>query len=259
VPNERDLFIVHDPDTLRDAWRALSLQRAWLRPSDWYTPEVDLVAEFVATLGDPVGALEVLGTARAANGIGLDETLGDLRCLVEASPRPLDPWVATRAVARGWAEGIDRAVTPAALLGPSDDLATLAYLALRLREIYAAARAKSANPAETHCLIAVDTAVACPDPWRRMRRGMTLGAVMRRVFDSGETAASLGDRSGAAVALAPRASLVDGRLARLKSAVEAVFSPLQAEQAARDPVRVWVESLPLDYDTALALLASLAR
>jgi hypothetical protein len=69
---------------VREAWRERSAVGAWLRPDDWYTPEVEAVAEFAADDADPRAALEALGRARGAAGVGLAETLADVKALFEA-------------------------------------------------------------------------------------------------------------------------------------------------------------------------------
>jgi hypothetical protein len=255
----RIVSIVHDPDRLRDAWRELSLDRVWLRPNDWFTPEVDAVAEFLVAGGDAERALEALGAARAAAGVGLAEALEDLRCLSEVSPRSFDPWQSTQAVSRGWVEATAQDLRPAPLMDPGSDLATLAYISVRLREIYCEARQRRTKVALTHCLVIVDTAVTCTDPWGRLRRGMVLGAVFREVFDGGQPIASLGERSGAALAIVPRTRLLGVTLRQLRLALAERLGELQVEGSARDPIRVWVEALPADYDAALALIAELAR
>jgi hypothetical protein len=218
-----------------------------------------LVAEFLTGGGDPEPALEALGAARAAAGVGLDEALADLGCLAAVLPEPLDPWLATQSLARGWADGATARMAPAPLMDPSADLATLAYLSVRLREVYAGARRTGVPVTLTHGLVVVDTALMCPDPWSRLQRGMELGAVFREVFDGGETLVSLGQNSGAALALVPRTAQLGASLRTLRDTLACRFAPFQARHAARDPIRLWVEALPSDYDAALALLAELAR
>jgi hypothetical protein len=162
---------------------------------------VEAVAEFVATGSNPSSALESLGRARAQAGVGLAETIADLRCLAEVSAVHLDPWDAAEAVGRGWQDGNATPLTPIAMLDPTTDMATLPYLTVRLREVYARAEADDLNASETHCLLVAETAVLCTDPWLRLERGSLLGSVLGAVFASGETLVSLGSCSGAAIVL----------------------------------------------------------
>jgi hypothetical protein len=248
-----------DPALLSAAWSSLSLDRAWLRPHDWYTPEVEVVTEAITAGLNPDHALEALGAARAEAGVGLTEALDDLRCLAELTPGRLDPWSATKALARGWDDAAARGTMPAPVLDPATDLATLPYLAVRLREIYDAAHGAGGFVPTTHCLIVIDTATACPDPWSRFHRGIVLGQVMREVFTDGSSVVSLGDHSGAALALVARTRSLGTVVRRLRARLNEVMADLQEEGAVRHPVRVWVEQLPAGYDQATALLADLAR
>lgn len=251
--------ILHDPEALEGAWRTNSVNSAWLRPGDWHVPEVEAVAEFVATGADPSSAIESLARARAHNGVGLAETLADVRCLAEISDGQLDPWQCAEAVARGWQDGSLVVANPMSMLDPTTSMATLPYLALRLREIYAHAAANDANASETHCLLVAETAVTCTDPWLRFERGSLLGSVLTDVFDAGETSVSLGSGSGAAIVVIERGRQLGRTLRYAKRRIEAALAPVQRAGGARHPVHVWVESLPRSYDAALAQVEDIAR
>ncbi|MDR1295038.1 MAG: hypothetical protein LBK59_08820 [Bifidobacteriaceae bacterium] len=251
--------ILHDPEALEGAWRSLSVRSAWLRPGDWHVPEVEAVAEFVATGSDAESALESLGRARAYNGVGLAETLADVRCLTEISGVRLDPWQCAEAVARGWQDGSLVVANPMSMLDPTTNLATLPYLAVRLREIYARAGADGSNASDTHCLLVAETAVTCTDPWLRLERGSLLGSVLSAVFTTGETLVSLGSCSGAALVVVERGQHLGRTLRYTKRRIEAALTPVQRAGAARHPIHVWVESLPRSYDVALAQVEDLAR
>lgn len=251
--------VAAEPEAVRDTWRLRSTQAAWLRPHDWYTPEVEAVSEFVAAGDDPVPALEALGRARAEAGVGLPETLADVRCLVETSPCSLDAWNAASSAAQGWADGAAMAASPAPIMDPVTDLATMPYLVVRLREVYAQAAADGKCVSKTHALLIAETAVTCPDPWQRLRRGAILGDVLRRVFSAGEPPISLGSCSGAAIILVARGPLLGAQIHKLRRQLERDLEPLQRQLAARHPVRLWVEALPTSYQSARHLLTDLAR
>jgi hypothetical protein len=251
--------ILHDPEALEDAWRALSARSAWLRPGDWHVPEIEAVVEFVATGANAASALESLGRARAYHGVGLAETLADVRCLTELSDGRLDPWDCIEAVARGWQDGSLPMAGPVAMLDPTTDLATLPYLAVRLREIYSRAEADGANASETHCLLVAETAVTCTDPWLRLERGSLLGSVLTAVFASGETLVSLGSCSGGAIVLLERGRHLGRTLRYTKRRIEAALTPVQRAGGARHPIHVWVESLPRTYEAALSQVEDFSR
>jgi hypothetical protein len=248
-----------DPVLLRTAWSARSLDRAWLKPHDWYSREVDAVTERIAAGLDPMCALEELGAARAGAGVGLDEALRDLRCLAEIVGPGLDPWESALALSRGWNDATARRRLPAPVIDPATDLATLPYLAVRLRELYDAAPPARQGLQASHCLIVVDTATACTDPWQRFHRGIVLGEIMHQLFKDGSSLVSLGECSGAALALVKRSRALGATTRRVKSHLNKAMAQLQQDGVARHPVRVWVEQLPTTYDQALALLADLAR
>jgi hypothetical protein len=145
------------------------------------------------------------------------------------------------------------------MLDPTTNLATLPYLGLRLREIYARADADDTNAGQTHCLLVAETAVMCADPWLRLERGALLGSVLTDVFATGETLVSLGSCSGAAIVLLERGGQLGRTLRYTKRRIEAALGPVQRAGGARHPVHVWVESLPSSYAAALAQVEDLAR
>jgi hypothetical protein len=268
VTPERCLFTVtipgaiplrRDPTALEEAWRDASQRSAWLRPGDWHVPEIDAVVEFVVTGGEPFRSLESLGRARADGGVGLAETLADVRCLLEVSGADLDVWRVVEAVGRGWQDGAYTSADPAGMLDPTTNMATLAYLGVRLREVYARAEADDSHASQTHCLLVAETAVLCTDPWLRLERGALLGSVLGDVFASGETLISLGSCSGAAIVLLERGGHLGQTLRYAKRRIETALAPVQRVGGARHPVHVWVESLPSTYDAALAQIEDLAR
>ncbi|MDR1428202.1 MAG: hypothetical protein LBJ08_10690 [Bifidobacteriaceae bacterium] len=249
----------HDPKTLEWMWRASSVRSAWLRPGDWRVPEIEAVVEFVAKGADAESALEALGLRRALNGVGLAETLADVHCLTDLAGDRLDPWSCVEAVARGWQDGSFSPANPAVMLDPDTTLATLPYLGVRLKEIYASAEAAGSHASRTHCLLVAETAIMCTDPWLRLERGALLGSVLAAVFTRGETLVSLGCCSGAAIVLLPREANLGRTLRYAKRRIEVALLPVQRAGGARHPVRVWVESLPRTYRAALAQVEDLAR
>jgi hypothetical protein len=175
----------------------------------------------------------------------------------EVAGANLDPWELVDAVARGWQDGSLPMSGP--MLDPTTDLATLPYLTVRLREIYAQAEAADSNASQTHCLLVTETAVCCTDPWLRLERGSLLGSVLTALFTGGETLVSLGTCSGAAIVLLERGGHLGRTLRYTKLRVENALAPVQRAGGARHPIHMWVESLPPSYTQALAQIEDLAR
>lgn len=198
-------------DTLRARWRTASLAAGWPFPGDWSLPEVEHVCLAVVTESDPLPSLRRLGRARAAAGQGLSETLGDLAALhavttfdvtgglvgvdADATPARL-----LRPTALAWAEvAVDRQ-TPPSVSDALTGLATSAYLRTRLAEVYREATVDGGQRQEYGLLVyRLDLSVATG--WSRLVSMVLLADVLRAVFDSGETVASLGP--SAAGVLAP--------------------------------------------------------
>jgi hypothetical protein len=231
--------------------------------------------------------VEALGRARGEAGVGLAETLADLRAAASVSAAlgsfalppdhdqsalgsgqihlRLNSFEAAAAVAVGWADGAALPPASQAWLDPVTGLAWVAHLELAIGELYRRHAARGGPPpAETHRLLVAETAVDCPDPWSRLERGALLGQTMREVCDAGQTVASLGPASGAAAVLTERDPWRWGpgaeSVARaLRRRLERHLRPLQTDGAARHPVRVSVWPLPASATEAVALLRRVAR
>jgi hypothetical protein len=145
------------------------------------------------------------------------------------------------------------------VVDPVTDMATLPYLTVRLKAIYAAAAATGRPVSRTHCLLVVETALVCTDPWLRLQRGLILGRVFRETFAEGQPLVSLGPRSGAALVVLIRDHKLGHTVRQTRAALNEAMSSLQEAAAARHPVRAWVESLPKTYEMALSLLGDLSR
>jgi hypothetical protein len=247
---------------IKQAWRDASMTEAWLLPADWDTPEIDAVARAClgdATPGALVEALESLGYARGHAGVGADEALRDVECLGEVAPMKVSPWKAARAVARGWSEATAQWGQLEAVRDAASDLATLPYLAVRLDEIYAECRACAREVTEYYCLVAVDIALPCEDPFLRIRRATALGGALRSVFSAGQTIACFRQPAAAALVLVARDSHLGPTLSALRGSLGTALDRMAQEGVARKPPRIWVESLPSDYHAAVELIGSLTR
>lgn len=248
-------------DLLRERWRDRSARTTWARPEDWYVPAVEALAEAlseeVVEARGVEAAADRLGRQRADEGVGLGEALDDLTSLYLAAGVLQPPLRVVRAMAEGWA---DAGVAPVRSAGCEDaltGLATPAYLRTRLRETYATAARMGVPAGELACLVVLDGTVSPVDPWQRMARGVVLAAALQEVFDSGQPLAALS--GGRVVALVPRDDSLGQSVRRLRDAVEARVLRAGLTAAVRRPPRVWVEGLPVDHTSAVALLIELER
>ncbi|GAB2460796.1 hypothetical protein GCM10007967_13850 [Xylanimonas ulmi] len=240
---------------LRDRWRATSLADVWLRPSDWYHPAVDALAEAVEADRSPVAAAQRLGAARAVAGVGMGEALDDVMCLYRTTGCPTDP-AALRAVAVGWAES-QGAASQASVRDPSTGLPTADYLGERLREAYGEAQRSGTAVAETACLVVLDVALDDLDTWRRTARSATVGRTLDQVFGEGHPMAVLTD--GLYAVLTSRTNVTPHLAQTLRRVVEKNAEILGLAGAMRRPTRVWIERLPATHADAVDLLGHLGR
>ncbi|MFF2297879.1 hypothetical protein [Arthrobacter sp. NPDC058127] len=84
-------------------WRDQSLRDGWLYVRDWFVPEVE---EMASSLIDGVSfgrAAHHLGASRSFHGVGIGETMADLRSLFVVAGMPVDH-SALQEIAVGWVE-----------------------------------------------------------------------------------------------------------------------------------------------------------
>jgi hypothetical protein len=239
------------PEGLRDRWRASSVESVWLRPSDWYHPAVDVLAEAVLHDADPCAAAEELGRARGYDGVGITESLDDLACLYRSTGVPTPPLAAIRALAEGWADGAAAGIGSGAALDAETGLPTKSYLELRLRETY------EAGEAGGHRLVVVDVAAGEVSGLLRAARSAAAGAALTAAFGGGHPMATLG--GGVFVALVRPRDDLDAQLDRLRADLAARCADVEVRVAVRQPVRAWTEPLPATHDAAVRLLGRLVR
>lgn len=209
---------------LRERWFACSNALGWSVASEWPDPTVDDVCDTVVSgrAGAPLErSLTAWAGARAAAGIGLDETLSDLAALHMAVSGALgdlgerrrlglpgaEGSRLVRVVSLGWTDVACGDLSEAAALDPLSGLASSRYLRTRLTEVYRAARAHGTSVAGSHALVVVTLRVA---GWSRVAPLTVAGDAASVVFDAGETIAVVGRST--VVVLAPR----DGLAARVR-------------------------------------------
>lgn len=252
---------------LREAWRRESAGSGWSRSGDWWVPEVDALAEAVAST-DSVGpadatgwlpACDRLGRARADAGVGLGETLDDVCALWRLLPAGAPPLPVVRAVAEAWADAGLCQLATTTCEDPLTGLATAGYLRTRLAEIYREAERAGTPVPDSHALLVVAAEPPAADPdnpddggatgWRMLRHRLAVGVCLRTALSGGETLAALSATS--AVCLVGRGPQLPPMLTGLRHGL--------TTHAALRPVRVWLEPLPPKLDEAYALLKELAR
>jgi hypothetical protein len=239
-----------DAGSLRTAWSQASIDGGWARPRDWWTSEVDAVAEALVADGDALEAVALLGRARADAGVGVRETLDDLCALYRVLPAGIPPLTALRALVEAWADESVATVRAATCEDPISGLATTAYLRTRCAEVYREAERDGAAPGDARVLLILDVAaLAGATGWESLLFRLALGDCLRSVFSGGETLASAGRST--VLGLVERDRRLPHRIRALRSRL--------GEVAGLSGVRIWTEALPPTLPAAFELLESIDR
>ena len=242
--------------TLREQWRAETVESVWLRPGDWYHPAVDALTEALSAGASTLAAASRLGEVRGAAGVGIAETLDDVAVLFRLVGR--DPGLeVVRALCEGWSGAIEAAPVQAACTDPESGLPTLDYLGVRLGETYGAAGKHAHYAFHTHCLVLIDVATQDLTPWRRMARSAAMGRALTSAMAPGHPMAALG--GGAFAVLAARDWDLGEAVRRMRAQVNEQAATLQITDLLRQPPRIWIEPLPETHERAVELLNQLRR
>ena len=241
------------PEGLRDQWRRSSLASVWLRPSDWYHPAVDGLAEAVLTGGDPTEAAQELGRARSHDGVGLGESLDDLTCLYATMGAHQPPMSVVRALCEGWTDEQAGAFTTSTSLDAETGLPTRQYLDLRLTEAYARAGASPGG------LTVIDVAAGELSGFLRAARSAAMGASLGVAFGPAWPMASLGGGVFAVLVQRGDDEGLDERIGTLRAEIARRCSDVDVRVATRLPLRVVTHQLPATRTGADALLQRLSR
>jgi len=269
-PGPRRLEAGTSSRTLRAKWRAASLASGWRFPSDWGLPEVDEVCAAVIEGGEACTelALAGLGRARATAGAGLSETLSDLAALhavlaesgspegfvrpdVDATPARL-----LRLTALAWADIAADHLAHPEVTDPLTGLPTIAYLRTRLAEIYRQAVRDGCQAAEENLLLVVTLDFSAVAGWSRLTGMILVAEAIRAVFDGGESVASLGPSTAAA--LVPRDGRIASRGVMLRRELNERLS-VDTQVCEAGVPRISVVRLPPAHEAACELLATLGR
>lgn len=239
------------PEGLRDQWRRSSLASVWLRPSDWYHPAVDALADAVLSGGDPARAAQELGRARSYDGVGLGEALDDLTCLYDSMGAHQPPMPVVRALCEGWTDEQAGAFATSTSVDAETGLPTQQYLQLRLTEAYARAQGSPGS------LTVIDVAAGEVSGFLRAARSAAMGASLEVAFGPGWPMASLG--GGVFVVVGLHDEDPGERITALRDEVARRCSDVDVRVATRLPLRVTTHVLPATRSGAEALLTRLTR
>ncbi|MCU1682273.1 MAG: hypothetical protein JWQ81_3012 [Amycolatopsis sp.] len=257
---------------LRARWRAVSLASGWRFPSDWALPEVDAVCAALLR-GDLRGgiaetALAGLGRARAASGAGLSETLTDLAALhaVMGDLDGVDGFIAPdvdttpprllRLTALAWADVATDQLVHTEVTDPLTGLPTVAYLRTRLAELYRQAVRDGHQASDEHLLLVVAMDFSEIAGWARLTGMILVADALRAVFDGGESVASLGPSTAAALVARDGGIATRGVLLR-RELHERLSIDAQLRELGHP--RISVVRLPPTHDAACDLLTHLSR
>ncbi|MEO3929951.1 hypothetical protein ABGB07_39790 [Micromonosporaceae bacterium B7E4] len=147
---------------LREAWRAAALHRCPERTGGWWTPAVDSLTRAIAETRDPRPACARLGRARAAGGMGVDDTLADLTALYRQLPAGEPPAHLVRTLCDSWTAATLVPDHAAACVGALPRLGSVGQLRAVLKEIARRACRAGVPLGNRHVLLVADLAVPPP-------------------------------------------------------------------------------------------------
>nr|WP_236795989.1 GGDEF domain-containing protein [Amycolatopsis sp. GM8] len=254
--------------SLRAKWRTASLAAGWRFPSDWALPEVDAVCAAAIRGGGTEIPLAGLARARAAAGAGLAEVLSDLAAFhaVLSDPAADDGFVSPdvdaiparmlRVTALAWADVAMDQLAHIEVVDPLTGLPTAAYLRTRLGESYRQAKLDGRTVGEDLTLLVVGLDLSTVAGWHRVTGMILLAEALRAVLDGGETVASLGPSTLAAVL--PRDGQITSKAIQLRRALHDRLSVDNQLDGMAGP-RIRLVRLPATHEAACELLHRLAR
>jgi hypothetical protein len=237
-----------EPDDRRSAWYAASRRRIGLTEDVWDDPAVQHVLDAIERHEPLEEAATELGNARGVAGFDLRETVHDLDALAEVLPREEAQVLADRATVAAlsaWADAFIDRVHPPACVDAMTGLVTLAYLRVRLTEVYRECDAGHTSPSTAYALVVTGPASRPPTPLARVAARLRAGRCIRDWFPGGESACHLDDERVAI--LSPQTDELHGRA-----------NGLAVDLAGDGPPHFLLEPLPDDHHVAQRRLDELA-
>ncbi len=215
----------------------------------WAAVGEALASDPACRLAKTLTACANAGRELAGDGLPLSAALDALRTTTRAVTRRDPSYDSVRAVGAGWSEATLGHLRELTCEDPLTGLASLPHLRSRLAELYRDQAVGRGVVREHHVLLVLDTPGRPPEgeAFGSALRAARLADTARTVFPGGLTAGRVGPER---VAVLVRR---DDRLPRRLVLVRALLDGVTP------PVRVWVESLPLEDSSAAALLDELAR
>ncbi|GAA1870436.1 hypothetical protein GCM10009715_16740 [Paeniglutamicibacter psychrophenolicus] len=122
------------PEALVELWRAKSQDRGWLRDSDWHCSATRVAAVMLSKRRDPDSAVRSLASRRAAQGVGIAESLTDLQALFEVFPHP-DSQGLQVVFADAWVESTDLFSHQLTCWDPGSGLSNRQHFERRVHEL----------------------------------------------------------------------------------------------------------------------------
>ncbi|HEU4513182.1 MAG TPA: hypothetical protein VFR87_08750 [Nocardioidaceae bacterium] len=200
-------------------------------------------------------ACAVVGRDVARDGAALGEALDGLRTTFDLVLGVEPDFASVEALSVAWSEATLEFLHDLSCEDPLTGMASFAHLRTRVDELYREAEQTGDPMSRSHALVVVE--MAAVDLRRRAEHQFTralhlvqVAEMMRAVFAGGETIARLS---------ADRAAIVVRRVPELGCSVAMLRELLGDLDLGATDVRVWIEGLPANAESAPRLLDELSR
>lgn len=235
---------------LSEKWRAASHASVWRTRGDWHGPAVEKMVRAIVDGADAESAAAGLGAERGQRGVSLAEGLDDLSVLFDVISEADPPYAVTKSFAREWAEVTASGILNRASTDDLTGLATLDYLVVRVRELYAEAAAIESAVDDAYCLVVVDSQEDGLAGWQRVMRTSFVSRVLRSVFHRGQPTAVF--PSGNFAVIARRDDSLDEWIVRLRRQLQQ-----NVESQHGSPLSARIEPFPVSEHAAVDFLVQL--
>ncbi|MEO3815352.1 hypothetical protein [Plantactinospora sp. B24E8] len=229
---------------LREAWRESVLRRRPAWSGGWWTPAVESLTRAIVETRDPQPACARLGRARAAAGVGIDDTVADLSTLYRKLPEGEPPDHLLEVLVEAWTEVTLVPEHTARCVGSLHRLRDVDELRAVLTEIGRHARRVGIPLGNRHVLLVADLTTVLGQPVL----GVELATRFRAAFPGGEPIIRLWP--GGYVVLTDTSVAPARRTASLRRGLAEIG-------LASAPL--WYEDFPDDVPAAQALYQQLTR